>query len=64
MILSKSISVYRIKMSFVMLNKYVLFVFKNYVYVDCLFLFCFIGSRILIKFLLEKGFKLDVFSRR
>lgn len=51
-------------MSFVMLNKYVLFVFKNYVYVDFLFLFCFIGSRILIKFLLEKGFKLDVFSRR
>lgn len=51
-------------MSFVMLNKYVLFVFKNYVYVDCLFLFCFIGSRILIKFLLEKGFKLDAFSRR
>lgn len=39
MILSKSILVYRIKMSFVMLNKYVLFVFKNYVYVDCLFCF-------------------------
>lgn len=35
MILSKSI--YRIKMSSVMLNKYVSSVFKNHVYVDCLF---------------------------
>lgn len=37
MILSKSI--YRIKMNFGLLNNYVLFVFKNYVYVDCLFCF-------------------------
>lgn len=47
-----------------MLNKYVSSVFKNHVYVDCLFLSCSIGSRTLIKFLLEKGLKPDVLSRR
>lgn len=31
---------------------------------DCLFLSCSIGSRTLIKFLLEKGLKPDVLSRR
>lgn len=47
-----------------MLNKYVSSVFKNHVYVDCLFLSCSIGSRTLIKFLLEKGLKPDALSRR
>lgn len=47
-----------------LLNNYVSSVFKNHVYVDCLFLSCSIGSRTLIKFLLEKGLKPDALSRR